>query len=120
MSMHSRGRVEFNVEGFTDAEDPAELSKLAMKLGLRFVLDPRPVDGDKPWAGGQLASVPGEGVWLEEIAFQVIAVESVTRDVPVDQVIEHVRKLFERRHFGPLDKKPSDNRPFGSGHVEGQ
>jgi len=119
--MHAQGGAQIRVEGIRERSDVAEVAKLATALGFRVEIVPPSEAAEE----GQISIVAFLGHrsadrWLTDLAAGVVAVEAVTRDLAVDTVLEQVRTKFEDWHFGPLDTKPSDNRPFGAGHVEGQ
>ena len=119
--MYAHGGVQIRVEGITERDEIGELAKLATALGLRVEIVP-PNEAVEEGRDNSVAFLEHRSPdrWLTDLAAGVVAVEAVTRDVAVDTVLEQVRKKFETWHFGPLDRKPSDNRPFGAGHVEGQ
>lgn len=118
--MHAQGGAQIRVEGISERDEVGELAKLATFLGYRLELIP-PTEAAEAGSDSTVAFLGHKLTdrWLTDLAASVVAVESVTRDLAVDTVLEQVRKKIEGWHFGPMDRKPSDNRPFGAGHVEG-
>ncbi len=111
--MRSRARSTVTVDHVNLAEDTAELAKLGPKMGRNVSIV---ADEESPGALVILLQSREDKYLIEEIS-SLVAIHSVAADESVDSLLAQVRAQIVSWHH-PVDKKPSDARPIGSGHVD--
>lgn len=113
--MHATGGAQIRIVGSMTPDELGELAKVARRLGFGLEV---PVDNEDYLA---FLRHPGADFTLPTLAAYLVALSAQTEDESIESVLKQLSIIIDKRlHFGPQDKKPSDNRPHGSGHVEGQ
>lgn len=112
MRARARSRVEVDLIG--TAEELGELAKLGQKLGRDTLITQ---SNEERVPGPNVVLTNRDDLFLSEEIAMLVAVECVTQDVSLAHVLADVERQLKDILF-PVDKKPSDARAIGSGHVD--
>lgn len=109
--MRPKAQSTVQVDLIGTREELGELAKLGGFLSRDALIT---AADDEHRYGSKVVLHSREDQWLETEIAALVAICGVVRDRPVDGILAEVRDTLERWGY-PVQGKPSDGRPFGSG-----
>ena len=105
------GAASVAIDLITEQQAIGELAKLAHFLGFEAKIS------RSETMGAAMVLNSTKEHWLSTLIACLASLEAVARDETIDSVLDSAREQVKAWHF-PMNAKPSDARPLGSGHVD--
>lgn len=118
--MRARAHSQLHIAGINTQHKLGEVAKLANFLSMRAALEGSTAVLHTTDREGRILAVDEGARDLFEVIVSLVAIESLSANQSVDQLLGRVRQQLERWKFGDLSLPPSEKPDVGSGNPEGE